>query len=80
MWDVTSKNVMVVSSQRGLTIYFSLYLNLDDKISSETLITFTLRKPLKQSNPGVKPMLVKFTSYPFDIRICVITTLRMYST
>ena len=25
-------------------------------------------------------MLVKFTSYPFDIRICVITTLRMYST
>ena len=48
-------------------------------VSSDTLITlFTLRKHLKQSKPGVKPMLVKFTSYPFDLRICVITTLRMY--
>ena len=42
--------------------YLLLYRNLDDKISSETLITFTLRKPLKQSKPEVKPMLVKFTS------------------
>ena len=60
--------------------YLLLYRNLGDKISSETLITFTLRKPLEQSKPEVscKPMLVKFTSYPFDIRICVITTLRMY--
>ena len=42
--------------------YLLLYRNLDDKISSETLIRFTLRKPLKQSKPEVKPMLVKFTS------------------
>ena len=47
-------------------------------MSSETLITFILRKPLKQSKPGVKLMLVKFTSYPSDLRICVITTVRMY--
>jgi len=55
-----------------------LYPNLDDMISSETLITFILKKPLKQSKPGVKLMLVKFTSYPSDLRVCVITTLRMY--
>ena len=60
--------------------YFLLYLKLDDMISLETLITFILRKPLKQSKPGVKPMLVNFTSYPFDLRICVITILRMYLT
>ena len=54
------KTVMVVSAPKSPN-YLLLYLNLDDKISSETLITFTLRKPLKQSKPGVKPMLVKFT-------------------
>ena len=58
--------------------YLLLYLNLHDMISSETLIPFILRKPLKQSRPGVKPTLVKFTSYPVDFPICVITTLRMY--
>ena len=42
--------------------YLLLYRNLDDKICSETLITFTLRLPLTQSKPEVKPMLVKFTS------------------
>ena len=55
--------------------YLLLYLNLDDMISSETLIKFILRKPLKQSKPGVKLMLVKFTSYPSDLCICVITNL-----
>ena len=58
--------------------YSPLYLNLDDMISSETLIKFVLRKPLKQSKPGVKLMLIKFTSYPSDLRIWVITTPRMY--
>ena len=42
--------------------YLLLHCNLDDKISSETLITFTLRKPLKKSKPEVKLMLVKITS------------------
>ena len=60
MWNVTLKTVMVVCAQRPN--YILLYRNLDDKISSETLIKFTLRKPLKQSKPEVKPMLVKFTS------------------
>ena len=55
-----------------------LYLNLDDMISSETLIIFMWGKPLKQSKPGVKQMVVKFTSCPFDLCICVITTPRMY--
>ena len=58
--------------------YLLLYLTLHDMISSETLITFILRKPLKQSRAGVKPKLVKFTSYPFGFLICVITTLWMY--
>ena len=75
MWDLTLKTVMVVSAQIGLTIYLLLYLSLDDMINSETLITFILKKPLKQSKPGVKLMLVKFTSYPSDLRICVITNL-----
>ena len=38
--------------------YSPLYLNFDDMISSETLIKFDLRKPLKQSKPGVKLMLI----------------------
>ena len=47
-------------------------------ICSETSITFAIRKLLKQSKPEVKPMVVKFTSYPADPRICVVTTLQMY--
>ena len=73
--DPTLKTVMVVPAQRGQTIH---YLNLDDTISPETLITFILRKPLKQSKPGVKLMVVQFTSYPSGPQICVITALRMY--
>ena len=61
-----------------LLLYLNVKINLHDMISSETLITFILRKPLKQSRPGVKPKLVKFISYPVDFPICVITTLRMY--
>ena len=60
LWNVTLKTIMVVTAQRP--DYLLLYRNLDGKISSETLITFTLRKPLKQSKPELKPMLVKFTS------------------
>lgn len=76
--DLTLKTVMLVSlvsAQRGQTIH---YLNLDDMISSETSITFILKKPIKQSKPGVKPLVIKFTSYPADPRICVVTTLRTY--
>ena len=76
--DLTLKTAMLVSlvsAQRGQTIH---YLNLDDMISSETSITFALSRPLKQSKPGVKPMVVQFTSYPADPRICVVTILKMY--
>ena len=76
--DLTLKTVMLVSlvsAQRGKTIH---YLNLNDMISSETLITYTLSKLLKQSKPGVRPMVVQFTSYPADPRSCVVTTLKMY--
>ena len=68
---------MVVFVRRGQTFH---YVNLDDLIGLETLMTFILRKALKQSKPGVLLMLVKFTSYPSDPRICEITTLRMYCT
>ena len=67
--------VSLVSAQRGKTIH---YLNLNDMISSETLITYALSKLLKQSKPGVRPVVVQFTSYPADPRICVVTTLKMY--
>lgn len=76
--DLTLKTAMLVSlvsAQRGQTIH---YLNLNDMISSETSITFALSRPLKQSKPGVKPMVVQFTSYPADPRICVVTILKMY--
>lgn len=76
--DLTLKTVMLVSlvsAQRGQTIH---YLNIDDMISSETSITFILKKPIKQSKPGVKPLVIKFTSYPADPRICVVTTLKAY--
>ena len=74
--DLTLKTVMlVVSAQRGQTIHC---LNLNDMISSQTSITFALSKPLKQSKPGVRPMVVQFTSYPADPRICVVTTLKMH--
>ena len=76
--DLTLKTVMLVSlvsAQRGQTIH---YLNLDDMISSETSITFMLKKPIKQSKPGVKPLVVKFSLYPVDLSICVVTTLRAY--
>ena len=72
LWDLTVKTVMVVSAQRGQTIH---YLNLDDTISSETLITFILRKPLNQPKPGVKLMVVQVTSYPSGPQIRVITSL-----
>ena len=64
-----------MSAQRDKTIH---YLNLNDMISSETLITYALSKLLKQSKPGVRPMVVQFTSYPADPHICVVTTLKMY--
>ena len=67
--------VSLVSAQRGKTIH---YLNLNDMISSETLITYALSKLLKQSKPGVRPMVIQFTSYPADPRSCVVTTLKMY--
>ena len=67
--------VSLVSAQRGQTIH---YLNLNDVISSKTSITFALSKPLKQSKPGIRPMVVQFTSYPADPRIYVVTTLKMY--
>ena len=54
--------------------YLLLYFNLDDMICSENLITFILTK----TKPGVKLMLVKFTSYPSDRHICVIITQIMY--
>ena len=76
--DLTLKTVMLVSlvsAQRGQTIH---YLNIDDMISSETSITFILIKPIKQSKPGVKPLIIKFTSYPADPRICVVTNLKAY--
>ena len=76
--DLTLKTVMLVSlvsAQRGQTIH---YLNIDDMISSETSITFILKKPIKQSKPGVQPLVIKFTSYPADPRICVVTTLKAY--
>ena len=47
-------------------------------ISSETSITFILKKPIKQSKPGVKPLVIKFTSYPAAPCICVVTALRTY--
>ena len=74
--DLTLKTVMLVSlvsAQRGQTIH---YLNLDDMISSETSITFMLKKPIKQSKLGVKPLVVTFSLYPVDPSICVVTTLR----
>ena len=46
--------VTLVSAQRGQTIHH--YLNLDDTISSETSITFVLKKPIKQ----LKPLVIKF--------------------
>lgn len=76
--DLTLKTVMLVSlvpAQRGQSIH---YLNLNDMINSETSITFALSKPLKQSKPGVRPMVVQFTSYPADPRICVLTTFKVY--
>ena len=76
--DLTLKTVLLVSlvsAKRGQTIHS---FNLNYIISSETFITFALSKPLKQSKPGVRPMVVQFTSYPADPRICVVTTLKMY--
>ena len=76
--DLTLKTVMLVSlvsAQRGQTIHC---LNLVDMISSETSITFMLKKPIKQSKPGVKPLVDKFSLYPVDPSICMITTLRAY--
>ena len=67
--------VSLVSAQRGQTIH---YLNRDDMISSEASITFMLKKPIKQSKPGVKPLVVKFSLYPVDPSICVVTTSRAY--
>ena len=66
---------MLASAQIGQIVH---YLNLDNIASSETLITFTLRRPLKQSKQGVKLTEVEFTSYPSDPRFCVITILTMY--
>ena len=66
---------MLVSAQRGQTIH---YLNLDDMISSEISIPFILKKPIKQSKPGIKPLVIKFTSYPADPCICVVTAVKAY--
>ena len=46
-------------------------------ISSETDYIY-LEETSQIVQTGVNPMVVTFTSHPFDLRICVITTLRMY--
>ena len=73
--DLTLKTVMLVSLVSAQTIHS---FNLDDMTCSETSITFILSKPIKQSKPGGKSVVVKFTSYPPDSHICVVTTLRNY--
>ena len=56
--DLTLKLVTLmslVSAQRGQTIH---YLSLEDMVVSETSVTFIISKPLKQSKPGSKPLLL----------------------
>ena len=57
---ISGKNNIQAGRESSQTIH---YLKLDDMINSETLIMFILRKPLKQSKPGVKLMLVKFIDF-----------------
>lgn len=54
------------------------YLSLEDMVVSETSVTFVVSKPLKQSNPGSKPIVVEFVAYPDNPNICVVTTLKAY--
>ena len=76
--DLTFKTVMLmslVSAQRGQTIHI---LNLENMISTESQITFVMSKPIEQTKAGVKSVHVKFTSYPADSTLCVVTTLKEY--
>ena len=64
----------LLSAQRGQTIH---YLTLKDMVASETSVTFTISRPIKQSKPGSKST-VKFVAYPDNPNICVVTALKAY--
>ena len=53
-------------------------LNLENMISTESQITFMMSKPITQTKAGVQSVHVKFTSYPADPALCVVTTLKEY--
>lgn len=78
MKDITLKLVTLMSllsAQRGQTIH---YLSLKDMSFTETAVTFVISRPIKQSKPGSKPIVVKFVAYPVNPNLCVVSTLKMY--
>lgn len=47
-------------------------------VVSETSVTFVISKPLKQSKPESKPIVVEFVVYTGNPNICVVITLKAY--
>jgi hypothetical protein len=76
--DLTLKLVTLMSllsAQRGQTIH---YLSLKDMSFTESAVTFVISRPIKQSKPGSKPMVVKVVAYPANPNLCVVSILNMY--
>lgn len=52
--------------------------NLKGVINNESVITFVLSKPIKQTKAGIKSVHIECASSPADHTLCVVITLKEY--
>ena len=78
--DLTLKLCMLIlllSAQRVQTLHL---LRIDNLDLQEDSARFTVTGLLKQSRPGNCGVTICLNEYPFDKRLCVVQTLRLYLT
>ena len=78
--DLTLKLCMLIlllSAQRVQTLHL---LRIDNLDLQEDSARFTVTDLLKQSRPGNCGVTICLKEYPFDKRLCVVQTLRLYLT
>ena len=76
--DLSFKTVMLcllVTGCRGQTVHL---LNLQHMQIREDAYVFHIKELLKQSRPGKSQPAIKFTAYPSDTSLCVVSCLREY--
>ncbi|XP_013402746.2 uncharacterized protein LOC106168283 [Lingula anatina] len=76
--DLSLKLIILMaltSAQRGQTLHL---LNMSNLHIGKASYTFTISKHVKQSRPGVSPSVVRFSAYPVNRKLCVVTCLTEY--